>query len=468
MGMAEVSDYLSKILGVFNSAETSWGNISIAGTSLQTAASTTYPPNSRFAFLKNNDFLDASEVPNEVTHNRPLYTITVSPGDEWIVKNQQRDFYIPGFDSALGIAGQFENVPSGNFVPDGVVWEGGNGGFRSGDTEDIAVTNTVSRQGAVMRAEEESAELRIYKDGTVANSLPLKDWEFDPFNDRAFKFHLGKFFVLRVEFDLYGAGDFTFFLKIRDVNGVSHLKKLGSIGLSNEPALKEYNLHSGAIITLDSSISSGIDYSVGPIEYHNEIGEELPDRTKGEVMFNVDISTTVTSNDETVVAVYRLQPDKVEVPTQVEAVTAEMASTGGSNEEAIAQVRQVHRNFLTFPQDTDPDDDSNWLSLGATPTDASYTASPPTSLRESSVEKLDVGENEVTLSTFTDDDGETKVRGEEESFVELTTENQSRRESRDISAEAFMNELKYLVVLGSISDTSINFRKIRVDTGQIW
>lgn len=467
MAWPEVSDYLDKLVDLFSASETSWGNLSVAGTSLQTAASTTYPPNSRFAFIFNNDFLNADEVGTNVTHNKPLYSVTATPGDEWIVQNQQRDFYIPGFDSGMGVASEFDSVPSGQFVPNGVTWEGGYAKLRTGDTTGIAVPATVSKQGAVMHVIENDADLRIYKDGEVAASLALDDWKFNPFDSPLFQFDLSKFFVLRIEYDLYGAGDFTFFLKIRRNSGFSELKKLGTVGIVDAPALIEYNLHPSTRVQLASDAASNVTYNIGPIEYHNEVNAALPDRTKGEALFNVDVSTTVTSNDETVIAVYRLQPDKVEVPVQVQQVAAEMASSGNPKE-GVVQVRSVHRDFLTFPNGVDPDDASNWLSLGATPTEASYVASPPTSVRESAIEKLDVGENDVTIATFEDDDGETKVRGEEESFVDLTVENQARVESRDIDAEAFMNEFKYLVLLASLSDTSVDYRRIRANTAQLW
>lgn len=467
MSTAEVSDFLEKILNKIRAFEdrqrlttSSWNDSKVSGNTLQTAASTTFPPNSRFAFIEDQDFLNPDEVDNRVTHNNPLYTVTVNIDGQWIIRNQQRDFYVPGFDSNVGVSAQFESVPEGNFVPDHVTWEGGYGQFHNQQLNGISnVQSNPTLEGAVMHVIPDDADLRIYKNDSVASSLPLSEWEFNPFTHPDFNFNLSNFFVLQEIYDLYGGGDFTFFLKLRDINGIENFKELGSVGIEDEPALNVYNLGSGSKVQLGPAASSSIDYSIGPIEYHNNFDGTLPDRIKGEPFFNTSISTTVSSNSETVIATYRLQPENIEAPSQVTRLTASMASTGGSSEEAIVQARQVHRDFLTFPNDTDPDDDSNWIAPGGPVTQQ---------VRETSIEKLDVNPGDVSISTYTDSDNQTKIRGEQEEFVALTTSNDDRTAERDIDAEAFMNEFKYLVLLGSISDTSIDFRKIRLDIGQIW
>lgn len=460
MADPEVSDYLQKQDERERRRGTAWDEQKVAGVTVQESSTTTLPPNSRFAFVKNGNYLSTDEVDTQITHDKPLYQFDLAADDVWVVGGTDRNAYAPGHEFEGSLAFQLSDAPPTDaaLLPADVdTLEVGYATLYAQSLTGVPHESfTYSKGGAVLHIENGDADLRVYKDGDVAASLPQSEWVVDPFEDRRFVWDPSKFPVVRFKGDLYGAGDVTGFLRIRDTDGEAHLVELGTVGIEDDPLLEIFNHQMHLRVEASSSVTGSQTASLGPLQFQNRVDTALPERSKAIPVRDVSVSDAPGDDGWTVVRVYRIDIERREASTVVSRLHLE--NTG---QPANAMFRAVHRDFLTFPDAVDPDDDSNWIAP---------SADVPSLVRETSVEVLDpsvAASDSVTIATFSDDDGQTKIRGEKELTASIEagggdTSSQTREGATPVS------ELDYLVLVAQVGNPTSSIELITPETTQRW
>lgn len=434
---------------------TAFDEFNIAGSELQEASSTTLPPNSRFVFVRNGAYLNPDEVDAQVTHTPPLYQLPLTPGDVWVAGGSDRNAYVTGFESAAGIAFETENAPTDDgLLPDDLdLLEAGYGTlFKDTALSGVPNENFVYRRGGfVLHLERNDADLRVYKSGTVAASLPREEWVFDPYTDPDFQWDPSFFTLLRVVFDLYGAGSATFFLRIRDAEGAAHTKELGTLGVRDGPLLDVYNHQVQLRAEATDAIVGSPTVSLGPVEFHNRFQGDAPARSKTSWYRSVDVNDTPSGSTWTVVRVFRIDIERREAGIRFTGLDVD---EGATNTNVI--LRSVHRDFLDFSAGPDPDNEDSWR------------APPGSVVRETAIEEYEAASDTVTISTFTDEDGVTKTRGEKELTAVTTSGTGNRQVQRAARGRSTFTEHAYLVLLAQVANVNENIDLITVTTEQRW
>lgn len=436
-----------------NRQNTAWNEVEVAGTEIQEASTTTLPPNSRFVFVENGTLLNSDEVDSTITHNKPLYDIPLTADDIWVACGADRNAYVPGFETVASSGFELsESPPEDQLIQSDIsVFESGYGTLFdqaiSGSPHESFV---YSKEGVFLHIEQFSADLRIYKNGSVAASLPMSEWDFDPFDHPDYDWDPSSFAVNRPKFDLYGGGDATFFLRLRDKDSVAHTKKLGTVGVKDDPMLRVYNHPVSIRAEAASSVDGSPAVSLGPVEFHNKFEGDPPERTKKVPYRDVSVSDSTGANGWTVVRVYRADIERREA-----ALTANELSVEEDTTDVNAMLRVVHRDHLTFGA-TNPDRDSNWRAPG------------DSIVRETALQEFEAPVDEVSLDTFTDDDDVTRVRGEKE-LAAFTTSGAGNRTTKEVSrGRSPLSELKYLVLIAQAGSTNEPINLIRFGSGQRW
>lgn len=418
-------------------AKTSWNELSVAGKELQESATTTLPPNSRFITILNDDVETPTGTDDTLTHEPPLYAATIDAGDDLIIRGSERNAYKPGFDSIAGVAATLEETgPAGNFTADGVTFRCGYARLREGD-----------KQGFVFEFEGDAAKVAIYQDDTIVAEKDIDEWDNNPFDDPDVNWSLDKFAVYRIEFDLYGAGDATFFAKIRKENGEADYTELTTLGIQDDPNLTVYNLPVSWQVVNDSG--DPFTASMGPLHYFNVGEAPLPERTKQDTLWDVTIDEALDNEDAdyTVISVYRLAPDYEEAATNLKSIEAQSTDVGQ------IEGREVHPDYLTGLDEVD------WIAPGSQ------------MVRETSIQRADIDPGTATLATFEDADGVTKARGKQIGVVHTAGQeggpsDVSDQDAIDISAKT--NEYFYIAIIGQVESPPQDFDRVSVRFDQRW
>lgn len=451
--MSDIEHLLGQLDQRQERQRTAWDEHKAAGVNVTESTSTTHPPNSRIAVVLDGVLLTADEVDTQITHNQPLYEFGLDADETWVIGGIDRNPYVPGFESETGISFQSSDPSTGDsFLPSDVdLIEAGYGTLYDQALSGVPHQDfTYSKEGGVLHIENELVDLRIYKNGSAVTKLPRDEWEFDPFNHPDFEWDVNFFTVIRPVFDLYGAGDITFFMKLRDKDGISHLKKLGTLGVRKAPVLRIYNHSMSLRVEAPGTVTGNQSAFMGPLQYHPRYDGEVPSRTKEDPIRNATVQDAPGDDNWTVVRVYRIDINRREAATFLTNLRAE---DSGAN--VNAQVRQVHRDFLSFGG-TDPDDDSNWRAPGES------------AVRETSVQVLDVAADTVSIDTFTDTDQATKIRGEKEMSANSTSGKGNRSTPDQARGRSPLSELKYFVLVAQIEGAAADADLLEKETTQQW
>ena len=409
---------------------TSWDERRVAGKEVQESSSTTYPPNARFSYIKNGDLLTNDERDVEVAHTPPTHTIEVEPGDTWVVRGTERNQYMPGIDSVAGIAWSIDEVPESQYLPDNVEIDDGYATFDVGDI-----------QGQTTAWRPTEIEGRIYHDGSVVSTVPISEWTHNPFEMDRFQFDLSEFAVKRRVFDLYGAGDFTNYLKLRNTDEEAEFIELYTIGVKEDPNLVEYDQPNS--VRVENNGSETITVQFGPIHFFNIADAEARTREHFATYRDLTVTETLGSDDYDVLKVYRLQ--KRQISVMLNTLNAESADGDFS-----LHVREVHPDFITWPDGFDADE----------PLDAYDDWRAPDKIHagDTAVQEADIDAGEASIATFADSDGYVKPRGRQLSDVETLASGSgpggdTTATSTDVAAA--MNELMFVAVIAQGADIDL-------------
>lgn len=459
MSNPDADSDLAEIARILAEQETAWQEMRTAGANIQESSSTTVPPNSRFVFVRNGTLLNQDEVEAQITHAQPLYEFPLQANDEWIVGGADRNAYAPGYVFESGISFQTDaEAPSGQLLPDHLdLVEAGYATLFDQALSGVAHQDfAYSKEGAALHIERYDADIRIYKNGDVAAMLPRTEWEFDPFTARGFNGDPSDFWLVRIVGDLYGAGDITFFLRIRDQDGHSHLKELGTVGITSAPVMRVYNHQMHVRVEAASSATGSEHARLGPLQFHNRLDGSLPERRKTDTIRGATVQDDLGATDWTVVRVYRIDIDKREASTVAASLRAE-----NTNNSVNAMVRTVHRDFLDFGA-VNPDNDSNWVAPGQD--------TAPSNASETSVQVLDPAvapADTVTIDTYTDTDEITKIRGSKELTTAILAGG-GRQASQTREGASPFNELNYFVLVAQVNSAPGDVAILAPETNQRW
>jgi len=431
-----------------NKNSTSWNEVKVAQKKVFESSNTVHKKNSRFSLFVNGDYKTPDEFDSVVNINKPLYEMTVQPGDTYVVQGKERNPYLPGTDYVSGFASQFnDSGPDGQYVADGVKIILGLGNYLSGTLTNSAQENGGTKQGTALVIEPNEVTVGLYRDGNLKNQKRLTEgeWIFDPFTADDYDYNIEKFAVKRVEGNLYGSGSQNLHFKLRDVDtGEEKYMKVAETGDDEEPALNEFNLFNSVLVDVDASASS-FTFSIGPLQYYNNTNSSLPFRRKRSTKRNLNVNATFGDTTGTVMTVYRKDPDNLEVPVAFR--VGAKAQTNGR-----VELREVHPNYLDFGT-IDETNDANW---GA-----------PEKLRqrETAMQELTaMTPGDVTIS----DDGE--VRGEQTVAVEY--DGQSNVGGRSVPSKSQqserINEHNYLVAIAKHQSITEDILRYDLFTKEIW
>lgn len=461
----EVSQFLRKIEASLqsinnrqNAQNTGFDEVKSNGVLIQESSTTTLPPNARFSFIRNGNFFTRDEVGSNVTHDRPLYRFPLDADDVWVAGGADRNAYAPGFEFEAGIASKLSDPPpEGKLLPEDIaVYELGyatlfDQSLTGVPNEDFSYT----KDGVVLHIEPESADIRIYKDGSKTTSISKDNWDFDPYTDPNFESDPSDFWLIRPSGDLYGAGEIDIDIRLRDNNGNADTKTIGTLGISGNPLLRIFNHQLHLRVETTSLVTGSQQAFLGPIQFSNRVDDTPPSRSKTEVVRDATVADSPGDDDWTVVRVFRLEIDRREVST-----VASRLRVQNAGQPVNAMIRSVHRDFLDFGT-VNQDDDSNWRA---------GSDSSPSDTRETSIEVLKpsvASSNTVSISTFTDDDGITKIRGEKE----LTTAIEAgggRTTSQEREGATPISELLYVVLVAQVGNASSDVDLMEASFEQQW
>lgn len=442
LGEEDVAANAYNIAEDIDKASTSWNELRTNGVELQEAASSTFPVNDRYIFIRDGEVLNRDQIDSLVTHKSPLYEFDVQPGETIIVRGKDRNAYIPGFDSTAAVASEVDDTgPDGQYVPDGIELATGYSLLRDG-----------AEEGFPLIFEPNDVRQTIYKGGTevASNSLENGDWKFNPFDSEKFDFDLSKFGVKRQEFDLYGAGDCTQFLKIRDVEGASYYVECSTIGIVDNPILAQYNLPNSLRVSVDGSRSNPYTVRVGPLHFYNRASIEIPTRTKETTVRSATVNSAIGSNTYQVIGVYRFKENYEGVACIVDEMNVK-AGTADCRVEA----REVLPEFLNgLPAD------SEWVAPGnQNPDETAIEGVEQGS--SANVGEYDPGT--VTIDTFSPE-GKVIPRGRQLDIVNASGGGNAANAGNETEQlQEKISELKYVAVLAqsgsSIRRTTIEFEQ---------
>lgn len=429
--------YIKSVRDRLNDNTTSWNETKVAEKNVLEASSTTYDKNSRFGILENGAWVTPDRFDELVTKVGPLYELTVPAGETYIITGKERNAYSPGSDYASAFASSFSESGAGdNIVPDGIKVTQGLGDFRDGQEE-----------GVPLIFEGDDAKFGTYQNNVLSNVVSLKngEWDFDPFGSEDFDYDVTRFAVKREEGNFYGSGSQNLFMKLRDVEtGKESYKKVAETGDPQDPIVDVFNLFNQ--VKVENTSTSPYTFSVGPLQYYNE-GPEVPSRSKTSRKRNLNVDAGFADTAGTVIAIYRKDPDNIEVP-----VTARVAGKAATDGEI--DLREIHPDYLTFG-DTDPDLDGNW--------------GPPEGLRqrETGLQEFDAPE-EVSIQT---DSG--RMRGEQVSSVDYDGQEGQGSSPDTIAAEVArdsenINEYNLFVAVAKHEDTTVDIERFKLLTSEAW
>lgn len=436
---------------IAGSDHTSWDELRTAGKELQESSSTTHPPNSRFVVIRNGTVLNEDERDTFLTHQPPLYELTVQPGDEVIVQGTERNAYLPGSDFVTRSATEVETTgPDGQYLPSGVTIETGYADL----TGDAGFGPALPANGVVVEMTADDVVLQNYIGGTVSTTASLEEgeWNLDIFDDSEgsygynddFRYDLSQFSLKAIRGNLYGAGDIDLYIKFRDLTGRGQYVKVATIGEVEDPITNRYNLFVTSARVSVNADADPFTLRVGPLNYFNEVTGTPPERRKNSVYRNVSVGSTLGADNFDVVTVYRADPDYRQATTQLDQVTARAADDGR------VEVREVHPDYLDFGG-LDPTIDSNW-------------ATPPNQRpNETSLQELDAAPGTATLSL----DANNNRRGIQRGVVEFSGgQGNESAETKSGAVHENLSEFYYMVVGAQSAGTAID--RIQVTTRQRW
>jgi len=334
-------------------SQTSWNEVKAVGKTAIEASSTTYDKNSRFILFVDNDLKTPQEFDNLVTKNGPLYEMEVQPGETYVIQGKSRNNYVPGLDYTSAFSSQYsESGADDSITPPGIRIIQGLGDFKEGTLTGVANPDAGNLQGIPIVFEENDAKVGLYQNGSLSSvkSLNNGEWINNPFKMSDFEYDITKFAVKRIEGNLYGSGSQNIHLKLRDKDtGEEEYLKVAEVGDPDEPAIDSFNLYNSIRVEADASRTEPFTFSVGPLQFFNEGGIDVPIRRKESTKRNLNVDATFGDTVGTVVAVYRKDPSNPEVPIQ-------MRCGGKAQTNGRVELREVHRDNIDFGT-LDPDID---------------------------------------------------------------------------------------------------------------
>lgn len=436
----ELVNQLREIKRIVQAENTKFNDLGIAGKDILAATNATLPPNQRFAMILDNDHLTLDEMAAEATAESPFYKFTTGASEEHILRTRERNTFFAGSESVGSVGFQFfDDIPDGQFTPDGVTIELGYGGLESGTLSGVPYTgandpSNYDKDGVFLRWNESTAELVTYKGGTITRRTPHEDFDVDPHTDFRFDWSLETFTEFVFRFDPAGSADVWY--KLRDDRGDEFFEHVASIGNPTEPLLEIWDMPVSIRVEGDTDLASGVEWGCSGFTYFNRTSGEPPFRNKSEVFRDPSVdNSTISSAQGTVIATYRQHPDRVEAVSRITGLEAISA-----NADFKAETREIHRDHLTFPAGVNPDNEANWIA----PSDQR--------VRDTSLERLNVDSGEVTIDTHTDLDGQTKMRGKQDAFLYAEAgQGQADASSQAAIDVTTISELNYIVVIGRIA-----------------
>lgn len=453
----EIAELLRKIDERGEIESSAFNEKKTVGTESQEAATTTLPPNSRFTFIKNGKHLNEDEVSNDVTFDPPLYRVTLTPGDVWVVRGAERNAYTPGFEAVGGSASQSESLDNKRIVPEGITFETGYADLTDQQLSSTAIFTQGDKDGFALHLTNDVQELRTYKSSDVDERVPRDNWQLDIIDDDDFEWDLSELAVKRWVFDLYGAGEGTLFVRLRSTEENAKYVKVATVSDKSDPILTSFNLPVSTRVELADDAPENVDFFFGPKQFLNRKSDAAEVRVKPVTYRNVNINDEITagtneSPNYTVIRVYRIDPEKIEAST-----LASNVSVVSPNTDAQVDTREVHPDWVNFPAGFDESLDSNWRAPGTQ------------NKRETSVEEAELSSGQATLETYTDSDGVTKPRGELTSSTSVSGGGgQSSSEEKSTELNAFQSEYNYVLLLGKAGSTNSDIKRIVVRFDQRW
>jgi len=431
-----------------NKNSTSWNELKVAQKKIFEASNTVHPKHSRFTLFVNNDYKTPEEFDSIVNVNKPLYELTVQPGDTYIVQGKERNPYLPGTDYTSGFASQFsDGGPDGQYVVDGVKIILGLGNYLSGSVTDSAQQNGGTKQGTALIIEPDEVTAGLFRDGELKNQKRLTkgEWLFDPFESEKYEYNIEKFAVKRIEGNLYGSGSQNFLFKLRDIDtGEEEYIKVAETGDDTNPALNDFNLFNTILVDVDES-ANPFTFSIGPLQFYNNTKSSVPYRTKTSTKRNLNVDSKFGDTTGTVLTVYRKDPTNLQVPCSFR--VGAKAQTNGR-----VELREVHPNYLDFGT-IDPTDDANW------------DAPEKLRQRETAIQELTtMTPGDVTI----EEDG--VVRGEQTVVIEYDEQTNigGRLDQAQFRESQQINEHNYLVAIAKHQSSGENIFRYNMFTKELW
>lgn len=432
----------------FASSQSSWNEVKTAGKNVVEASSTIYAKNSRFLLFVDNDLKTPQEFDNLVTKNGAVYEMEVQPGETYVIQGKSRNNYVPGLDYTSAFSSQFSESGDGDKItPTGVKIIQGLGDFKEGTLTGVANPDAGVFQGIPLIFTENDAKFGLYQGGQLTNEKSLKEgeWEENPFEFQDYQYDITKFAVKRQEGNLYGSGSQRLYLKLRNLDGKEKYLKVGEVGDDQNPAIDNFNLFNTVRVEVSEERNSPFTFSTGPIQFFNEGRVDVPTRRKRSTKRDLPVNSTFGDTTGTVIAVYRKNPDNVEVPIQ-------MRCAGKAETNGRIEIREIHRDFVNFGT-IDPDDDANW--------------GPPALLRqrETGLQELDIQPGDVTISSSNN-----RAEGEQGTVVEYDGQATSGGSSQPRSSEDAerANEYHYFVATARHQSTAENIVRYDLLTEEEW
>jgi len=375
---------------------TAYNELESVQPSVQERISTTHSMSLRHVVQDGSGaFLTDSEADALFNHEPPLLTATLDPGQERIIRSQTLNQYEPGSESVTGIGFQSLTAATDGYVPPGVIVEIGFASHKEPEVDG----DPLNSDGFVLRYTNSDVEYLAYKNNNEENSRSVEEgeWNIDIFDNKEYLFDPTQFAVYRNRMDLYGGGQSELEMRLRAKNNEdgdeilpdAHTIRPVDVANENDPLLSEFNQPMSVRVINGSD--SAYSFGVGPMQFHTLGLNDGPSRDTEVIKTDVSISSSLGDNTGTIVGIFRLDPDKPEVPVILREMKVELDST------SQVEARIIRGDYLTST--TSLTDDSNWV----------YPK--PHLARDTAIEMLDVAPGDVTIDTFTDEDGQTKMRG---------------------------------------------------------
>lgn len=408
----------------------------IAGKTAIEASSTTYAQNSRFGLYENGEWVTPDRFDTLVDKVGALYEVDVPAGGTYIITGKERNPYTPGVDYVSGFSSSAPDTgPPGNYLPEGVTLTQGLGDFRTGQ-----------REGIYIEFQPDDVLAGNFRDDAraITRSLEANEWDFNPFEAERFDYNLSRFVLKRIEGNLYGSGSQKMFFKLRNINtGKEEYIQVAEVGDPQNVIANQFNLFNQ--IKIDNQSADPFTLRFGPLQYFTGQDIDIPSRAKISARRDINVDANVTATVGTVIAVYRKDPDNIEVPVSV---------TAGAKAESDGevQIREVHPDYIDFAT-TDPTNDANW--------------GPPPNLRqrETALQRLNFPPGDATLQNVNG-----SPRGEQVAAVVYDGQATAGGESPPSVSEqtADLNENNYLVATARHRNTAEDIIRYLLISEEKW